>query len=359
MLSRAREIATELPKTHPQMNEGALAETRDFFEWLANDHFTFLGYREYVIEEGEDGRVLRAVPESGLGIMHSEHRDAPVRRLEELARGSETALPDEPIIITKTNASSTVHRPGYMDYISVLHFDKKGRVTGEKRLIGLFTSGAYIRRCQDTPLVRRKVKEVLELSGLRSNSHAGKALLHILETLPRDELFQASSEELLALGTGVLDLQERSQTRLFIRRERFGRFFSCMVFIPRDRFNTENRERIQQIIKRALKGDRLDFAVQVGESKLARVHLIVRPRVRRDGGIRHRQIEQKIKQAIRSWGDELTDCLVREHGEDRGLELARRFARAFPPRTWKMSRRTWPASMWTTSPGCATSTICA
>ncbi len=330
MLSRAGEIATELPKTHPQMSEGALAETRDFFEWLANDHFTFLGYREYVIEEGDDGRVLRAVPESGLGIMHPEHRDAPVRSLEDLARGSETASPDDPIIITKTNATSTVHRPGYMDYISVLHFDKKGRVSGEKRLIGLFTSGAYIRRCQDTPLVRRKVQEVLEISGLRSNSHAGKALLHILETLPRDELFQASSEELLALGTGVLDLQERSQTRLFIRRERFGRFFSCMVFIPRDRFNTENRERIQQIIKRALKGDRLDFAVQVGESKLARVHLIVRPRGGETVDYDIEKIEQKIKQAIRSWDDELADCLVREYGEDRGLELARRFARAFP-----------------------------
>ena len=330
MLERSREIAAEMADTHPQMDEGALAEARDFFEWLANDHFTFLGYREYVIEGGDDGRVLRAMAESGLGIMHADHRDAPVRPLEELSRDREQTSPDEPIIITKTNAASTVHRGGYMDYISVLYFDKKGRVISEKRLIGLFTSGAYIRRCQDTPLVRRKVQEVLELSGLRPNSHAGKALLHILETLPRDELFQASSEELLELGTGVLDLQERSQTRLFIRRERFGRFFSCMVFIPRDRFNTENREDIQQIIKRALKGDRLDFAVQVGESKLARVHLIVRPRTSESVDYDIDEIEKKIKQAIRSWADELTDCLVREHGEDQGLELARRYRGAFP-----------------------------
>jgi glutamate dehydrogenase len=330
MLERAREIAADLPKSHPDMSEGALAEARDFFEWLANDHFTFLGYREYVIEDTGDGRVLRAVADSGLGLMHPDHSEAPVRPLEELTRGSETTSSDDPIIITKTNAASTVHRSGYMDYISVLYFDKKGRVSGEKRLIGLFTSGAYIRRCQDTPLVRRKVREVLELSGLKSNSHAGKALLHILETLPRDELFQASSEELLELGSGVLDLQERSQTRLFIRRERFGRFFSCMVFIPRDRFNTENRERIQHIIKRALKGEHLDFAVQVGESKLARVHLIVRPHAGETVDYDIEQIEQKIKQAIRSWGDELADCLVREHGEHRGLELARRYAGAFP-----------------------------
>ncbi|QOC23814.1 NAD-glutamate dehydrogenase [Wenzhouxiangella sp. AB-CW3] len=330
MLAQAREIAEELERTHPQMSEGALEETRDFFEWLASDHFTFLGYREYVIEDGQDGRVLRAIPESGLGIMHTSHREAPVRSLKDLSHGSESTSPDDPIIITKTNASSTVHRAGYMDYISVLYFDDDGNVSGEKRLIGLFTSGAYIRRCQDTPLVRRKVQKVLKLSGLQANSHAGKALLHILETLPRDELFQASSEELLELGSGVLDLQERAQTRLFIRRERFGRFFSCMVFIPRDRFNTENREKIQQIIKRSLKGERLDFAVQVGESKLARVQLIVRPRSGESVDFDIDDIERKIKQAIRSWSDELTDCLVREHGEDQGVELARRYARAFP-----------------------------
>ena len=330
MLDCAHEIARELPETHKALSEEAREEAHDFFEWLANDHFTFLGYREYVIESGEDGRVLRAVADSGLGIMHPEHREAPVRPLSELGRGSDRPTADDPIIITKTNATSSVHRGGYMDYISVLYFDDEGRVTGEKRLIGLFTSGAYIRRCQDTPLVRRKVDEVVKMSGLQAGSHAGKALMHILETLPRDELFQASSEELLEMAMGILDLQERSQTRLFIRRERFGRFFSCLVFIPRDRFNTENREKIQNILKRALKGERLDFAVQVGESKLARVHLVVRPKGDAAVDFDIEAIEDKIKQAIRSWEDELTEILVREHGEEHGLELARRFGRAFP-----------------------------
>ncbi|QKK02421.1 MAG: NAD-glutamate dehydrogenase [Pseudomonadota bacterium] len=330
MLSQVCRIADELPQTHPSMPSTALEEAQDFFRWLADDHFTFLGYREYVIDDSDEGRVLRAVDDSGLGIMHPEHREAPVRRLEDLGGGAESSVPEDPIIITKTNATSTVHRGGYMDYISVLYFDQHGQVSGEKRLIGLFTSGAYIRRCQDTPLVRRKVEDVLRTSGLRPGSHAGKALLHILETLPRDELFQASSDELLELGTGILDLQERSQTRLFIRRERFGRFFSCLVFIPRDRFNTENREKIQNILKRALKGDRLDFAIQVGESKLARVHLVVRPRKEERVEYDIAAIEKRIKQAIRSWTDELTDYLVREHGEEHGLELARRFGRAFP-----------------------------
>ncbi len=330
MRRHAREISRSFAEGKRFVDPADQTEAADFFDWLADDHFTFLGYRQYVIEEASDGPVLKALPETGLGIMHPDHREAPVRPLRDLARGVERQSADAPIIITKTNAKSTIHRGGYMDYISVLDFDDQGNVTGEKRLIGLFTSNAYIRRCHDTPLVRRKVEEVVQLSGLRPNSHAGKALAHILETLPRDELFQATAEELLELATGILDLQERSQTRLFIRRERFGRFFSCLVFIPRDRFNTENREKIQNILQRALKGDRLDFAVQVGESKLARVHVVVRPR--QPGAVNYdlEAVEQKIKQAVRSWSDELTEILVREHGEEQGLELSRRFASAFP-----------------------------
>lgn len=330
MVSKAHQISDELAETHADMSASAIQEARDFFDWLANDHFTFLGYREYVIEDSDEGRVLKPVVESGLGIMHPEHRKSPTRRLEDLARGSDQPSIHDPIIITKTNAQSIVHRGGYMDYISVLYFDDDGRVRGEKRLIGLFTSGAYIRRCVDTPLVRMKVAEVMEQSGLRRSSHAGKALLHILETLPRDELFQASSAELLDLGVGILDLQERSQTRLFVRRERFGRFFSCLVFIPRDRFNTENREKIQQILKRAFKGDRLDFAVQVSESKLARVQVVVRPRGSDKVDFNIAEIEKKIKQAIRAWSDELGEILVKEHGEELGLELSRRYGEAFP-----------------------------
>jgi glutamate dehydrogenase len=330
MASQVRVIADEFAESHAAMGAGRLDEVRDFFEWLADDHFTFLGYREYEIRDTAEGRALSPVEDSGLGIMHDEYREAPTRLLTELGTGGDVPTIHDPVIITKTNALSTVHRGGYMDYISVLYFDEDGRVSGEKRLIGLFTSGAYIRRCQDTPLVRRKVSEVMEQSGARPGSHAGKALLHILETLPRDELFQASTAELLDLATGVLDLQERSQTRLFIRRERFGRFFSCLVFIPRDRFNTENREKIQAILKRHLKGDRLDFNIQVGESKLARVQVIIRPRNGQVIDVDIDDIEAKIKRAIRSWSDDLTDLLVREHGEEQGLELSRRYGQFFP-----------------------------
>nr|WP_240956285.1 NAD-glutamate dehydrogenase [Wenzhouxiangella sp. XN79A] len=327
MTAKATEIADELAESRSGLDADEVEEAREFFRWLADDHFTFLGYREYAIRSTDAGRVLEAVPGSGLGLMRDEHRASPTRPVRALEDGQSSI---HPIIITKTNGRSTVHRDGYMDYISILRFDDEGRVTGEKRIIGLFTSGAYIRRCQDTPLVRRKVEKVLAASGLRPGSHAGKALLHILETLPRDELFQAASSDLLELGTGILDLQERVQTRLFVRRERFGRFYSCMVFIPRDRFNTENRQKVQAILKRALKGERLDFSVQVGESKLARMHVIVRPRADRVAAFDPSEIEDRIKQAIRSWDDELGEILIRQCGEEKGLELLRRFGRAFP-----------------------------
>ena len=330
MVAQTRRIADRLPETHAHLDADLRAELADFFAWLVDDHFTFLGYREYRIEGTGENRVLAAVAESGLGILNAERAEAPVRTLKSLNRVGDPRNVASPIIITKTNAPSRVHRGGYMDYISVLYVNDAGRVVREKRLIGLFTSNAYIRRCQDTPLVRRKVQHVLNRSGLRPGSHAGKALLHILETLPRDELFQASSEELLELGIGILDLQERSQTRLFIRRERFGRFYSCLVFIPRDRFNTENRERIQGILKRALGGQRIDFSIQVGESKLARVHLVVRPRHLQPPDFDINVIQDRIRQAIRSWADELETHLVRLHGEQEAYALARRFGRAFP-----------------------------
>lgn len=330
MVAAARKIASDLKATHADMSPDQVDELSAFLNWLADDHFTFLGYREYVVEDQGKDRVLRAIGESGLGIMHADRRDVPIRPLKDLARGADQRNRSEPVIITKTNALSRVHRQGYMDYISVLFFGEDGRVCREKRIIGLFTSGAYIRRCQDTPLVRRKVDHVMAQSGLRPNSHASKALLHILETLPREELFQATTVELLDLGIGILDLQERSQTRLFIRRERFGRFFSCLVFIPRERFNTENRLKIQNILKRALKGQTIDFAVQVGESNLARVHVVVRPKEYSATDVDIEKIEQKIKLAIRRWDDELEEVLVKTHGPDQGSAWAKQFAGAFP-----------------------------
>lgn len=219
-----------------------IAEGQEFLRWVASDHFTFLGYREYRVAKAGDDEVLAAVDGSGLGILRGLERSVAPRSLKTLVASE---LPQsgsvDAIILTKTNARSRVHRPGYMDYIGVLEFDENGVPIAEQRFLGMFSSAAYMARPQDVPLVRRKVESVVARTGLRRDSHSGKALRHILNTLPRDELFQCSVEELYPIAMGILELQERTRTRLFVRADRYARFFSCLVFLPRDRFDTDRK----------------------------------------------------------------------------------------------------------------------
>jgi len=331
MQKRTREVAAQLPDLIGDVDPDHLEEAQAFLEWLANDHFTFLGFREYEVVDADGEREMHIVESSGLGILRKITEDHKPRKLRSLSQGAlQTETKPEPVLVTKTNARSTVHRSGYMDYIGVLSYDGAGRVIGEFRILGLFTSGAYNRRCIDTPLLRRKVNTVLERSGLRLVSHEGKALLHIMETLPRDEVFQSNPDQLFELATGILDLRERPHTRLFVRRERFGRFYSCLVFIPRDRFNTENRRKIQAILKRGLKGEHLDFAVQVSESNLARLHVTIRPKRGVQPDIDIAALEKRIVNAVRSWHEDLKQTLIQRHGERRGLELSDQFGNVFP-----------------------------
>jgi len=234
------------------------------------------------------------------------------------------------LILTKTNARATVHRPGYMDYIGVLSFDKSGKPVAEQRFLGLYTSSAYHRRPWDIPLVRERFEHVMRQSGLNPNSHSGKALRHILETLPRDELFQSSEQELLRTSLGILGLQERVRSKLFLRRDRFGRYFSALVYVPRDRMSTQLRHRIEDMLKQALEGEHIDTTVQIGESPLAQMHMIVRPRAGDAVEVDQAALEQKLGEIVRDWRDELREQLVARHGEEAGLKLAGRFGRALP-----------------------------
>ena len=313
----------------PDLPESVRKECVDFLNWVNDDHFMFIGSRSYDIVEKGNIASLKVVDGTGLGLLREDGKTVLSRPIASVSDESRFN-PKAPLIITKANNRSPMHRSGYMDYIGVLRFNKKGKVIGEHRFIGLFTSLAYQQRVEDTPLISMKFKTVLENSGLKENRHAWKSLLHILETLPRDEVFQASSTELLAIAMGVLDLQERQAVRLFIRRERFGRFFSCLVYIPRDYWNTENREKIQRILKRALKGEKLDYMIQLSDSALARLHVIIRPKAGMEPQFDVRELEKKIVTALRSWNEELTNILVENHGEEIGLQLARKFGKAFP-----------------------------
>ena len=331
MRAKMSAIADDLAGRNMPVDADGVAEAQEFLRWAADDNFTFLGYREYEVARAGNDEVLKAVEGSGLGILRGEERSLAPRSLRTLAAKD---LPQsgsmDAIILTKTNARASVHRPGYMDYIGVLEFDAKGAPIGEQRFLGLFTSGAYMRRPQDVPLVRRKVEAVLKRAGFRRDSHSGKALRHILETLPRDELFQCDADELYTTSTGILALQERARTRLFVRRDKYGRFYSCLVYLPRDRFSSEVRERVEATLKRALHGERVDSTIQVGESQLANLHLIVRPKPGDKASYDTTELENKIAQIVRNWHDELRDTLVQKHGEEKGLKLATRFGRALP-----------------------------
>jgi len=307
-----------------------LEEGRAFMRWLLDDHFIFLGARDYRVVRGKQKYELQLVPGTGLGILREDEDPVAARPLSSLADAARKRRRKLPLIITKTNARSTVHRAGYLDYISVLKLDRQGRAIAERRFLGLFTSAAYNLSVMQTPVARIRAREVLNKTALLVGSHAWKSMVHILESLPRDELLQATSRELTETALGILNLQERKRVRLFVRRERYGRFYSCLVYLPRERFNTENREAIQNILKRALKGARLDYSVKVTESPLARLHVIVRPRPGAEATIDLPSLEQKIIEAVRSWTDELRAILVEKLGEEKGLGYAARFGAAFP-----------------------------
>ncbi len=329
MTQRLAMSIDEFGQNAPDLSEQVRKECVDFLKWAGDDHFMFIGARTYDIVVENDVAVLKVVDGTGLGLLREHGKSVlsrPLTSLSSEARFNQNA----PLIITKTISRSPMHRSGYMDYIGVLRFDKNGEVIGEHRFIGLFTSMAYQSRVSETPLISMKVRTVLEKSGLKENLHAWKSLLHILETLPRDDVLQASSTELLGIAMGVLDLQERQAVRLFIRRERFGRFFSCLVYIPRDHWNTENRLKIQGILKRALKGETLDFMIQLSDSALARLQVIVRPKAGTDPHPDTRELENKIIHALRSWNEELCNVLVEKHGEELGLRYSRTIGEAFP-----------------------------
>ncbi len=332
MRDKAGEVMQSLDERTLPVPADEVAETKALIEWINDNHFTYLGYRRYrlVTENGAD--YLRPDPESGLGIMR---RVLP----ESQARGA-TPLLDQVrryarekrlLIVTKANTRATVHRPVPLDYVGVKTFDAKGEVTGEHRFIGLFTSVAYSQSPRFIPLLRHKVNHIIARAGFAPASHDGKALMHILESFPRDELFQASEDELFEIAVGILQLQERQRTALFVRRDAFERFVSCLIYVPRDRYSTRLRHAFQKIVEDAFGGTVTTFSSQFADdSVLARVRFIVKTTPGQIANYDVAEITRRLVEAGRSFADRLKDALIAAHGEDKGLAIWRRYAEAFP-----------------------------
>jgi glutamate dehydrogenase len=324
-------IVKELETPPVGMDAGEAAEVRDFLVWAADQHFTFLGYREYELNASGPEDQLRIVPMSGLGVLREPRMGGVSQSFADLPPHLR-ALAREPklLVLTKANTRSTVHRPGYLDYIGVKKFDAAGKVVGERRFVGLYTSSAYHADPQSIPLLRRKVAHVVERAGFRPTGHAHKNLLAVLQTYPRDELFQIETDELLEVALGVLRLGDRRRTRVFIRRDVFGRFFSCLIYLPRENYNTEVRVKIQEILKRHLGGTSVEFNVQLSEAMLARIHMLVRTSPREAPRYDVHAIEAEIAQATRRWEDDMKAALIHDAGDERAVGLFRTYANAFP-----------------------------
>ena len=309
---------------------GAPAETVALLRWLADNHFTFLGYREYDLVDGPDGMALLALPGTGLGILrHDKHGSMSFAALPPEVRAR--ARDRQRLILTKANSRSTVHRPNYLDYIAVKRVNDAGEVVGEHRFLGLFTHAAYHESITRIPVLRRKLASVLEAAGMTPDSHDGQDLTEILEGYPREELFQISVPELTPIALGVLALRERRQTRLFLRRDVYGRYMSCLVYLPRDRYTTAVRLRAQEILREAFGGATVEYSATVGDSALARLHVVVRAeRGRRLPQVDTAELEAKLAAAVRSWDEDLAAEALARLGEERAGELLSRWARAIP-----------------------------
>lgn len=331
MVERAEQSLQELEQNPPPLDPAEITESKDFLRWIINNHFTFLGCRDLKLIGNESNRALQTIPGSGLGVLRDETVSTITRSYADLPpQARKLALSKNILIIAKTNTKSTVHRDVYTDYIGVKRFNQKGELIGERRFVGLYTSTAYHSSPRYIPFLRHKVAKVIQEFHYPPDSHNGKELVHILESLPRDDLFQATHEELVDLTSGVLHLQERKQIRLFVRKDAYGRYFSCLVFVPREIFNTELTLNMQGILMRAFHGVESSFTTLFSDSVLARIHFIIRVDPKTPVEYDVKTIEKKLIIIARSWVDELKTHLLFEFGEAEGLRYFNKYRRSFP-----------------------------
>lgn len=305
-------------------------ESLAFLRWLADHNFTFMGYKEYDLVDVKGDIELRPTAETGLGLFSDPNRVRAVKLSQFSDAARVEATKPFILILTKGNSQSRIHRPAYTDYIGIKKFDDKGNVVGEHRFSGLYTSAVYNQTISNIPLVREKAERILDASRYLKGSYAFKALHNILENYPRDELLQAKEYELLDVGMGVVQMQDRDLVRLFLRRDPFGRFFSCMVYVAKERHTTVLRRQTQKILQEYLGSKQnVDYTVYFSESPLARTHYIVRV----DDNtidVDVKKLEQNIKEASTSWDDRLSEAIVADLGESKGLPLSRDYLSAFP-----------------------------
>jgi len=329
MREKALQIAEALSTVARAEEIQDLKQTQDLLRWLDRGNFTFLGYREYDLEtlDGED--VLSIHDGSGLGLLRSAEDGHQIQHLTEAGRHK--ARERRALVITKANSRSSVHRPAYFDYIGVKSFDADGKVRGEQRFIGLFADSAYTSSVRAVPVVREKVDAVMRQVGFPPGSHSGKDLLGIMENYPRDELFQIEPPVLATTALGIQRLQERRRTRLFLRPDVYGRFMSALVYLPRDRYTTAVRLRIEKELRETFHAESIDFEARMTESALARLFFRIRlPKGAGVSDVDAAALERRLVMAVRSWPEGIGQALRDGHSPEEAERLSGLWAEAFP-----------------------------
>src|SRR5215208_4846897 len=330
MMDRIEEAVVALKTSPPPLPPDEIAEAIQFMDWLIANNFTFLGVRSYVFTAHED--ALEPQYETGLGLLRA-------RGMQALRRGNQLVMVtseirhflEEPklLIVTKSAVRSRVHRRAYMDYIGIKQFDSTGKLAGELRIVGLLTSTAYTQTSSSIPYLRRKVAAVIERAGFVPEGHSGKALINVLETFPRDELFQIDEDTLYEFALAILQLDERPRVRVLSRRDRFERFVSVLVYVLRDRYHSGVRQAIGEYLAKIYKGHVSAFYPFFPEGPLVRVHYIIG---RREGDTPHpdrAELESAVAAIIRTWSDMLMDALAEAYEPARARALFERYGDAF------------------------------
>jgi len=324
-------IAT-LKANPPNISREELSEVIDFLTWLGDNHFTFIGYREYTYKAGKKGARLEQIGDSGLGVLRADDVHVLGGRSGKSpfsAEVREFLQQPHPIIVTKANMRSTVHRPVHLDYIGVKKFDSSGKLLGEHRFVGLFTSVAYNRSTLDIPFLRRKVSRVLERSGFLPSSHDQKALVNILENFPRDELFQTSDDDLFDTTLGILRLQEKPAPKAFVRADQYERFVSVLVFIPREIHDTGLRVRIGEMLARTFAGRISAQYTQLGDDALARLHFIISTTPGEVPEVDTDELDERLRATARTWREGLGESLACRCNAEKARKLLARYGDSF------------------------------
>lgn len=331
MQAKVQESIHALETKKIPVRDEEVKESVAFLRWLLDGQFTFLGVRDYKVEGVGEEMALRLVEHSGLGVLRDETHSKVVRQFVAIPESARELMlsTEHLLVISKTNTLSTVHRLAYTDYIGIKDFDENGKLRGERRIIGLYTSTAYSSHPKQIPFLRHKVVSVLEKSGLPPKSHAGKDLMHILETFPRDDLFQATLDDLYHIAMGILNLQDRKKISLFVRKDAYGRYVSCLVFVPRDNFNSQLIMRVQEVLMETFHGQEANYTTYFYTPVLTRIHFVIRVDPKKKLKYKLHELEARLIEVGKSWQDGFKDAALDYFGEERGNKIVGKYGSSF------------------------------